>query len=217
MLTNGCFQLPWCSNSLLTIQNNSTTSSLSFPYRTHRTHLAFFSNVSSSALLFTALSENGIFLPSERTFYNTHLASCANFGHRFNGFRVSTLKKQGRGGMELLEIDNFDDDDDDDKEEFGNSDDFEEGEEEDDDGTFLLPFGKMKKWLENKPHGFGEGKVYDTSIEDELFEEMEQSKQAQAANITKLKNNPAKPRDEQKEKGLSYLSRPRNYAHILFF
>ncbi|XP_015884219.3 uncharacterized protein LOC107419902 [Ziziphus jujuba] len=205
MLSTGRFQLPWCSNSLLTIQSNSTASSLSLPYRTHRTHLAFCPSVSSSALLFTAWSENGVFLSSLRTFCNTHFNSSADFGHGCNGFRAFALKKHARGEMELLDMDSFDDDYDDDddeeeEEEFGNGDDFEE---DDEDGTFFLPFGRMKKWLENKPRGFGEGKVYDTSIEDKLFEEMEQSRQAQDANINKLKKNPAKPsskQDEQKKK-----------------
>ncbi|MCD7465091.1 hypothetical protein HAX54_000544 [Datura stramonium] len=50
----------------------------------------------------------------------------------------------------------------------------------------------MKKWLENKPRGFGVDKVYDTSVEDKLMEEIEQSRKAQLANINKLKNNPVK-------------------------
>ncbi|KAH7570204.1 hypothetical protein JRO89_XS05G0067500 [Xanthoceras sorbifolium] len=65
----------------------------------------------------------------------------------------------------------FDDVDDDEQEE--------EDEEDDDDkeGMFLL-FEEMKRWLENKPHGFGEGKVYDTSIEEKMLQEIEQSRGA---------------------------------------
>jgi outer membrane biogenesis lipoprotein LolB len=87
-------------------------------------------------------------------------------------------------------MDGFDDDD----EELG--DDEEDLEEEvmvmDEDGM-LLPLEKMKQWLKNKPRGFGEGKVFDTSIEDKLLEEMEQSAQAQVANVNKLKNDPIQP------------------------
>ncbi|KAL0287841.1 UNVERIFIED_CONTAM: hypothetical protein Scaly_2753900 [Sesamum calycinum] len=51
----------------------------------------------------------------------------------------------------------------------------------------------MKRWLENRPRGFGEGKVYDTSIEDKLMEEIEQSRKAQLANLNKLKNSTVNP------------------------
>ncbi|CAK7326953.1 unnamed protein product [Dovyalis caffra] len=65
---------------------------------------------------------------------------------------------------------------------------------DDEDDEEFMPFGKMKKWLEEKPRGFGEGKVYDTRTEDKLLEEIEQSRLAQAANINNLKNpNPAAP------------------------
>ncbi|CAL5397695.1 unnamed protein product [Camellia sinensis] len=75
--------------------------------------------------------------------------------------------------MEDLD-DDFEDDDDDDEE----------------DEEMFVPLMNMKKWIENKPSGFGEGKVYDTSIEDNLLEEMLQSREAQLANINKLKNSP---------------------------
>lgn len=91
--------------------------------------------------------------------------------------------------------------------EFGGEYDEEEFDDlEDDDGSVVFPFDKMNKWLENKPRGFGEGKVYDTSTEDQLLEEMRLSGLAQAANLEKLKNSPVKPvskQDEQKKKGLS--------------
>ncbi|KAJ7943597.1 RNA binding protein [Quillaja saponaria] len=51
----------------------------------------------------------------------------------------------------------------------------------------------MNDWVKQKPRGFGEGKVYDTSIEDKLFEELKHIRQAQAANLNKLKNNPIEP------------------------
>lgn len=119
------------------------------------------------------------------------------------------MKKQGRGEMELLEMDDFDDDDDDELDNDGDID------EEDDDESIFVPFGKMKKWLENKPRGFGEGREYDTSIEDKLFEEMEQTRQAQAANLNKLKDNrlmPSSKKDKQNKIGLSYLSQSMDYA-----
>ncbi|KAI4382581.1 hypothetical protein MLD38_008529 [Melastoma candidum] len=65
-------------------------------------------------------------------------------------------------------------------------------EDEDEIGDDVFVFGlgsRMQKWFENKPSGFGEGKVYDTSIEDKLLEEMRQSRIAQAANINKLKHS----------------------------
>ncbi|VFQ73597.1 unnamed protein product [Cuscuta campestris] len=48
----------------------------------------------------------------------------------------------------------------------------------------------MKILHEKKPRGFGEGEVYDTSIEDKLMEEIEQSRRAQLVNLNKLKNSP---------------------------
>lgn len=94
-----------------------------------------------------------------------------------------------KGGREVVESDgsDFDEDDDDDAEDEG----------------MMIPFGKMGRWLENKPRGFGEGKVYDTSIEDKLLQEIQQSREAQIANVNKLKNEPLKPtfkKDEQKRK-----------------
>ncbi|KAB1207803.1 hypothetical protein CJ030_MR7G024846 [Morella rubra] len=81
--------------------------------------------------------------------------------------------------------------------EFGDGDDtYDDDEDEDDeeeDDEMLLPFENMKQWVKNKPRGFGEGKVYDTSVEDKLLEEMEQSKQAQTADVNKLQKNPLRP------------------------
>ncbi|XP_061370173.1 uncharacterized protein LOC133312909 isoform X2 [Gastrolobium bilobum] len=75
----------------------------------------------------------------------------------------------------------------------------EEGEDDDDDDEeIMLPLEQMKKWYMEKPLGFGEGKVYDTSIEDKLLEEMRKSIEAQAANLKKLKSNPLKPASNKK-------------------
>lgn len=131
---------------------------------------------SSTTPLFTITSKNASF-SSHSYPQNTHLT----FSRRDN--RLSLLPayslngRRRKGGTGVVEMKGSDSDGD--------------GDEKDDDeeGVFL-PFGEMKRWLENKPRGFGEGKVYDTSIEEKLLEEMEQSRRAQFANINKLKNNP---------------------------
>lgn len=109
---------------------------------------------------------------------------------RGGGFVPATAKKQLRRKADVVELDeNFDDGD----VSYEYEDDEGGGEDEvDDDEEEVVSFNEneMKKWLERKPKGFGEGKVYDTSIEDKLFEEMQQSKQVQAANLKKLKTNP---------------------------
>lgn len=106
-------------------------------------------------------------------------------------FSVS-VRNQRKGDDTVLEMDGIGDGDD---------------EDEWDDEDVVVPFPNMKRWLQNKPIGFGEGKVYDTRIEEKLLEEIEQSRVAQLANIIKLKKNPAKPNSEkannQEQKGLS--------------
>ncbi|KZV26486.1 hypothetical protein F511_12158, partial [Dorcoceras hygrometricum] len=67
-----------------------------------------------------------------------------------------------------------------------------EGDESDEDDEVIVPLQNMKEWLENRPRGFGEGKVYDTSVEDKLMEEIEQSRKAQLANIDKLRSKAIK-------------------------
>ncbi|XVE75100.1 hypothetical protein DITRI_Ditri12bG0069800 [Diplodiscus trichospermus] len=134
----------------------------------------------------------------------THFASLSVFPNidSNNSLRASAFKKGRKGGTTLFEMDGSDDDDDDDDEFFDFDDEF-DGDDDDEDEGMFLPLGKMKKWLENKPRGFGEGKVYDTSIEDKLLEEIEQSRQAQMVNVNNLKNNPVKSgseKDDQKNK-----------------
>ncbi|KAK3223379.1 hypothetical protein Dsin_010404 [Dipteronia sinensis] len=64
----------------------------------------------------------------------------------------------------------------------------------------LLPLEEMKRWL---PRGFGEDKVYDTSIEEKLLQEIEQSREAQIANVNKIKNEPLKTNpNKEKQKHL---------------
>ncbi|XP_023762640.1 uncharacterized protein LOC111911089 [Lactuca sativa] len=65
-----------------------------------------------------------------------------------------------------------------------------EDEVEDEDEEIFVPLKNMRQWTRNKPQGFGEGKEYDTSVEDKLLEELEQSRVAQLANVTNLKKNP---------------------------
>ncbi|KAK9277083.1 hypothetical protein L1049_006622 [Liquidambar formosana] len=125
--------------------------------------------------------------------HQTHLSFFLNATSSFSllkgrtGFSAFALKKRIKDKKNVLEMDGFDDGDDD----IGDDED-----EEDDEGVFI-PLGNMNKWLENKPRGFGEGKEYDTSIEDKLLEEMEQSGQAQLVNIRKLKNNTVQPTSQK--------------------
>lgn len=88
---------------------------------------------------------------------------------------------------------------------YGDDDDDDYDDDEEEEEEMYSPFEKMTRWHENKPLGFGVGKVYDTSVEDKLLEEMHQSRVAQAANINKLKNNPVAPtpprKDEPRLKG----------------
>lgn len=119
-----------------------------------------------------------------------------------NGFGVCASKQRGQAGaVGIVEADDFEEDGGNDDYDFGDFDDDEEDEDEDDEGV-VMPFEEMRKWLKNKPRGFGVGKVYDTSVEDKLLDEMRKSREAQAANLNKLKNNPTLPgakKDEEKK------------------
>ncbi|KAJ0960399.1 hypothetical protein J5N97_001761 [Dioscorea zingiberensis] len=63
-----------------------------------------------------------------------------------------------------------------------------------------------EEWLQNKPAGFGEGKTYDTMVEDELLEEMERSRKALLASINKKKTQ-LKSGDRVKEQDSQILSK----------
>jgi len=78
-------------------------------------------------------------------------------------------------------------------------DDEEEEFDYDDDDEEMLPLETMNKWFEKRPKGFGEGKVYDTSVEDKLLEEIRQSRVAQAENLKRLKSNPVKHASSEKD------------------
>ncbi|EOA33340.1 hypothetical protein CARUB_v10020112mg [Capsella rubella] len=126
---------------------------------------------------------------------------------RSNGFRLFAVNKRrsGDSGRMVSEDDEEDEDEDEDEDgDWGEFDEEGEGEEDEDEGEFL-PVDKMKKWLERRPRGFGLGKKYETSIEDKLLDEIEQSWKAQAANLNKLKNDPLKSqqlkRDDKLIKG----------------
>lgn len=105
------------------------------------------------------------------------------------------VKKARRDKGGILEVDKFDDEEEYEEEvvEEGGDDDENDYDGVDEEDEMLLPLENMKKWFDNKPRGFGEGKEYDTSVEDKLLEELEQSRKAQLVNINNLKNNPILP------------------------
>lgn len=123
----------------------------------------------------------------------THFNFCSFQWKSRTGFCSFASKNQGKGesGNFVLEMEDFDGAD-------GFGEDEEDEGDEDDDEVFI-PLRNMKEWLQNKPRGFGEGKVYDTKIEDELMEEIEQSRRAQLANINNLKNSPVNPGSMKKQ------------------
>ncbi|KAF8039958.1 hypothetical protein BT93_B2238 [Corymbia citriodora subsp. variegata] len=155
------------------------------------------SNPSPSTSLFAGPSHGPLVYSSLRfrpTHFDVHVVSWRRHGR----FKVGALRRRRRRGN--LEVDGlerggevmgYDSGDDDDEEE---EDEEEEDEEDEDEEEMYSPFEKMNKW-----HEFGVGKAYDTSIEDELLEEMHQSRVAQAANINKLKNNPVAPTPPRKD------------------
>lgn len=104
-----------------------------------------------------------------------------------SGYPVFASKTPTKGETSIPGADKFDFEDEFEGE-FEEDDDEDEDEEEDE--GIVVPLRNMREWTQNKPRGFGEGKVYDTSIEDKLMEELEQSRVAQLANVTNLKNNP---------------------------
>ncbi|GMI75951.1 hypothetical protein HRI_001264500 [Hibiscus trionum] len=165
----------------------STASSSSFRPRNQKNAATFF--LSSSLL---PISQSTHF-PSLSVFPNVMDSNRLRTSAFNKGRKVDTTLFEMDEEEEVDESIDFDDEIDD-----ADNDDGEDGEE----GMFV-PLEKMKKWLENKPRGFGEGKVYDTSIEDKLLEDIEQSREAQTVNVNNLKNNPVKPgskKDDHKNK-----------------
>lgn len=137
--------------------------------------------------LFSKIPQTQLFFTSNRV---THLSIRHLLWKKGTGVCVFARKDEERGGNGVVEMEEIED--------FDDVDDFVGDEEDvDDDDEVIVPLRNMKKWLENKPRGFGVDKMYDTSIEDKLMEEIEQSRKAQLANINKLKNNPVKAKTKQ--------------------
>ena len=80
---------------------------------------------------------------------------------------------------------------DEEEDDFDGFDDAELDEFDEEDESSPVPFKEMRNWMRNKPSGFGEGKSYDTSVEDKLMEEIYQSRKAQEQNLNNLKNRAA--------------------------
>ncbi|XP_074276190.1 uncharacterized protein LOC141599946 [Silene latifolia] len=120
-----------------------------------------------------------------------------------SGFCLHAQKAQQNSSLSRIKLEKQDFDDGSEADE----DDYDEFDEElddeiDDDDELMVPFHKMDDWLRKKPKGFGEGKVYDTSIEDKLLEELEKIREAQLANVEKLKNEPIMPEPKKELKEL---------------
>ncbi|XP_059316582.1 uncharacterized protein LOC132067390 [Lycium ferocissimum] len=138
--------------------------------------------ISQSLPFFSKIPQTQFFFASNKV---THQSIHHLVWKKQTGVCIFALKDEEKSGNSVVEIDemeNLDDDVDDFLEDDGDVDDV-------DDDEVIIPLRNMKKWLENKPSGFGVDKEYDTSVEDKLMEEIEQSKKAQLANINKLKNN----------------------------
>ncbi|MED6217230.1 hypothetical protein PIB30_015791 [Stylosanthes scabra] len=130
--------------------------------------------------------------------------------HRFRQSHVSlraarrspatSSRRRGRRATTQTNDDKFDYYDDDDNDYDDDDDEEEEDDEEGGDEEGMMPLEKMRRWLNNKPRGFGEGKVYDTSVEDKLLDEMRQSREAQAANLKKLKSGVVSPKNSEEKK-----------------
>ncbi|PIN13151.1 hypothetical protein CDL12_14223 [Handroanthus impetiginosus] len=143
-----------------------------------------------STLLHSPISHNLQFPSKPHLSFATRPNSHAVLGKLQSGLGCNALKTKKIGDFGLAEMDGPD--------EF--EDQFLDGEPEGDEDEVVIPLENMKKWLEKKPRGFGEGKVYDTSIEDKLMEEIEQSRKAQLANVNKLKHSPPAKRKKETSK-----------------
>ncbi|XP_060214368.1 uncharacterized protein LOC132641404 [Lycium barbarum] len=135
--------------------------------------------ISQSLPFFSKIPQTQFFFTSNKV---THQSIHHLVWKKQTGVCIFALKDEEKSGNSVVEMENLDDD----------VDDFLEDDGDVDDDEVIIPLRNMKKWLENKPSGFGVDKEYDTSVEDKLMEEIEQSKKAQLANINKLKNNPVK-------------------------
>ncbi|KAG8366195.1 hypothetical protein BUALT_Bualt17G0051300 [Buddleja alternifolia] len=119
-----------------------------------------------------------------------HLNFHSVHGKLRTGLFSNALKTKKKGGFSVSEMDGPDEFDD----EFDGSDYDDDGDDE-----VIVPLKNMKEWIENRPRGFGEGKEYDTSIEDKLMEEIEESRKAQLVNVNKLKNTSVESNSKKKQ------------------
>ena len=182
------------STTLLNITQSNSLCSLPF---TTKSHSCFLSGLSlkNSSFIFCFK-----YLHFQHSYVNLNAI-------RSNGFGVcASSKKRGHvGDVNVVESEDFEEEGGDSDNEFVDFDDVEDGDDDGDgdgDEGVVMPLEQMTKWLKNKPRGFGVGKVYDTSIEDKLLDEMLKSREAQAANLNKLKSNPSLPgvkKDEEKK------------------
>lgn len=164
-----------------TTPHETLSQSLPFPTKTHQTHLSFLSN--------------GL----------THHAFRPILSTLRTNFCVSSLKSRRKGGHTRSAINSSDGEEEEVEDEIE-----EEEEDEDEEEDEFIPLRSMKEWYANKPRGFGEGKVYDTSLEEKLAAEIERSRRAQLANINKLKSSPGSTSKSSegvllKQKGKGFL------------
>ncbi|KAK4402834.1 hypothetical protein Sango_1024100 [Sesamum angolense] len=162
----------------------------------------FPTQVQYSTLLHNPVSQYFQFLSKPNFSVSTRLCCRAVLGKARIGLRCNAIKTKKNGEFNLTEMegpDVFKDDFDDEFLDVEDDGEFEGDGDEDDDDDVVVPLQNMKRWLENRPRGFGEGKVYDTSIEDKLMEEIEQSRKAQLANLNKLKNSTVNPSSRKKQ------------------
>ncbi|CAL1357206.1 unnamed protein product [Linum trigynum] len=143
-----------------------------------------------------ALLKSRSFILPSRQYQQTCLSAHLLPKKKPSPFPLSAVRKgkSGGGNLAVAESNDFAEEDEDEFDFLDDDGDYDDDDDDVEDGEMLLPLEKMQKWLERKPRGFGEGKVYDTSVEDKLMEEIVQSQMAQAANVNNLKNNPIKPR-----------------------
>ncbi|KAI3467482.1 hypothetical protein Pfo_024145 [Paulownia fortunei] len=169
----------------------------------------FPTQVQYNTLLHNPISQYLQFPSKPHFSFSARLNFHAVLGKMQNGLCCHALKTKEKGEFSLAEMDGPDEFEDEFDDEFLDVEDDGEFEGDDDDDEVVIPLKNMKKWLENRPRGFGEGQVYDTSIEDKLMEEIEQSRQAQLANVNKLKNSPVKPGSKketsEQDKGSTHI------------
>ncbi|KAG0494550.1 hypothetical protein HPP92_005544 [Vanilla planifolia] len=80
---------------------------------------------------------------------------------------------------------------------------------DEEEGEEFLPSRGMARWLQDKPAGFGEGKKYDTTVEEKLMEEVERSRKAQLKKKkktgAKAKENTGSDNKQEKQKAVDVI------------